>query len=95
MVRKHEHPAHDVQLKKLNRVSGQVDGIKKMVIERRYCPEILMQLRAVRAAIKSIEANIMTAHLHHCVQSAMEEGDSKNISAKLDEINRIFSKYSE
>lgn len=95
MVKKHEHPSHDAQLKKLNRVAGQVEGIKKMVEERRYCPDILTQLRAARAAIKSIEADIMTKHLHHCVQSAMEEGDAKGVATKLEEINKIFSKYSE
>lgn len=94
MVKKHEHPSHDVQLKKLNRVSGQVEGIKKMVTERRYCPEILAQLRAARAAIKSIESDIMTTHLQHCVQSAIEGGDTKNVAAKLEEINAIFNKYS-
>jgi CsoR family transcriptional regulator, copper-sensing transcriptional repressor len=95
MAKKHEHPSHEAQLKKLNRVAGQIEGLKKMIEERRYCPDILTQCRAARAAIKGIEAEIMTAHLNHCVQHAMEQGDAKHVATKLEEINKIFVKYSE
>ncbi|MBN8543794.1 MAG: metal-sensitive transcriptional regulator [Alphaproteobacteria bacterium] len=95
MSKKHEHPSHAAQLKKLNRVAGQIDGLKKMIEERRYCPDILTQCRAARAAIKSIEAEIMTRHLQHCVQHALENGDAKNVATKLEEIEKIFAKYSD
>jgi DNA-binding FrmR family transcriptional regulator len=95
MTKKRQHPCHSTQLKKLNRIAGQVDGLKKMIEERRYCPDILMQCRAARAAIKNVEAEIMTTHLNHCVQGAMEAVDTKNLAEKMEEINKIFSKYSE
>lgn len=88
-------PSHATQLKKLNRIAGQVEGLKKMIEACRYCPDILTQCRAVRAAIKSIEAEIMTRHLQHCVQHAMESSDSKQIAIKLEEIEKIFATYSD
>jgi DNA-binding FrmR family transcriptional regulator len=51
----------------LNRIAGQIEGIKKMVDEGRYCPEILSQLRAVRSAVKGIETEILRRHLSSCV----------------------------
>ena len=42
---------------RLNRVSGQINGIKKMIDEGRSCADILVQLRAVSSAIKAIESN--------------------------------------
>lgn len=48
------------KIKRLNRVSGQIEGIKKMVADNRGNTEILMQLRAVRAAVKGMEISLLT-----------------------------------
>ena len=53
----HEHPEHDKVKPLLNRVAGQVEGVRKMIEERRYCPDILTQLKAIRSATKNIEAH--------------------------------------
>ena len=58
-----KHPSHDAEIKRLNRIAGQVEGIKRMIEEGRYCPEILSQLRAVRSAVKGIETEILRRHL--------------------------------
>jgi len=49
-----EHPDHRKELSRINRISGQLDGIKKMIEDRRYCPEVLTQLQAVRGGIKIV-----------------------------------------
>lgn len=87
--------AHDAEIKRLNRVSGQVEGVKKMIEEHRYCPEILSQLRAVRSAIKSIETEILRSHLSSCVTSAMQNGDKVSRDRSIDEVARLFSKFEE
>ena len=69
-----EHPCHQSEIGKLNRISGQVEGIKKMIEDGRYCPDILTQLRAARAAIRTVEANILETHLQHCVTDALAQG---------------------
>lgn len=84
------HPDHGAQLPKLNRVSGQIEGIRSMIVEKRYCPDIMTQLRAARSALKSIEASILEAHLSACVADAMHSGD---VESKISELKDIFKRY--
>ena len=58
-----KHPSHIENIPRLNRIAGQIEGIKKMIEDGRYCPEIISQLRAVRAAVKAVESNILQKHL--------------------------------
>src|ERR1700728_217072 len=89
----HKHPSYSSELPNLNRVSGQVEGIKKMIDERRYCPEILAQLRAIRAAIKSIELRILDTHLSHCVTQACLSQDTQEQRKKIDEIRELIKRF--
>jgi CsoR family transcriptional regulator, copper-sensing transcriptional repressor len=89
----HENPDHSGELSRVNRISGQIAGVKKMIEERRYCPEILTQLRAARSAIKSLEANILEAHLGHCVNDAMTASDAKEVKKKIKELQEIFKRF--
>src|SRR5205085_7469464 len=63
-------------LDRLNRVDGQVRGIARMVEEERYCIDVLTQLQAVRAAIASIEKEMLTTHLSHCFEGAIVSGNT-------------------
>ncbi|WP_458402198.1 metal-sensitive transcriptional regulator [Candidatus Avelusimicrobium sp.] len=85
-----KHPCHKAELPRLNRVIGQLEGIKKMIDEQRYCPEILIQLKAVRSAIISVEKNILSTHLEKCVADSF---DNKNTAQeKIAEIKELFNK---
>ncbi len=88
-----EHPDHSAQMSRLNRIGGQVNGVKKMIEERRYCPEILTQLRAIRAAVQSVEANILETHLGACVGDAFRSGDDKAREDKIKEIVKLFRQF--
>ena len=88
-----KHPCHSGELPKLNRISGQIEGIKRMIDEGRYCPDILTQLRAVRSALRSVEANVLEAHLHHCVSDAIESGDAKKAEAQIEELKTLFKRF--
>ena len=59
------NPNHMENIPRLNRIAGQIEGIKKMIADGRYCPEIISQLRAVRSAVKAVESNILQKHLQH------------------------------
>ena len=87
------HPDHSEQLPKLNRITGQVEGIKKMIEERRYCPDILIQLRAARAALHSIEANLLEAHLHACVIEAFNSDDEMEKNKKIQELKDLYKSF--
>ena len=84
---------HEQELSKLNRIAGQVDGIRKMIADHRDCPEILTQLRAIRAAIRTVEANILEAHLKSCVVESMTHGDRDAAMEKIDELKNLFKRF--
>lgn len=86
-------PSHQAELAKLNRIAGQVEGIKKMIEDRRYCPEIITQLRAVRAALRTVETNILETHLQSCVADAMMRGDKKQAHSKIEELKDLLRRF--
>ena len=85
-----QYPSHSSQISRLNRISGQIEGIKKMIHEQRYCLDILMQITAVRSALKSVEENILERHLNSCVMNAMQSDSEK--CKKVAEIVELFKK---
>ncbi len=89
----HEHPDYKNEIPKLNRVIGQLEGVKKMINEHRYCPDILIQLKAARSAIKSIEKNILSTHLEKCVAESFT--NNENVQDKIKEINQLINKLSD
>lgn len=87
------HPDHGAQLSRLNRVVGQLNGIKRMIETRRYCPEILTQMKAASSALKSVELLILGTHLRHCVAEATRAQGSEQAEAKIDELVTLLEQY--
>lgn len=79
---------HKDQIVRMNRIAGQVAGITRMIEEERYCLDILLQLRAVRAALKRVEGNILQRHMQNCVAEAL--GDNPNAQQKVAELQKLF-----
>lgn len=77
---------HSAELRRLSRIKGQVEGVERMIIEKRYCPEIVIQIKAVRSALRSLEANIIEGHMRHCVKDAIKSKDPIVVQEKLEEI---------
>jgi CsoR family transcriptional regulator, copper-sensing transcriptional repressor len=57
---------------RINRIVGQVGGVKKMIEEDRYCVDILNQIAAVRSALDQLGVQMLTGHLESCVLGADE-----------------------
>ena len=74
---------------RLNRIEGQVKGIKKMVEEDRYCNDILMQLSAIQNSIQSLSNHILERHLYTCVSDQLAQGDL----TVLDEVTSLFKRF--
>jgi DNA-binding FrmR family transcriptional regulator len=77
---------------RLNRIEGQVRGIRRMVQEPRACIEILQQLAAAEAALNRISLAIFKHHVDTCVTSAIANGDADR-HAQLDELVDIFDRF--
>ena len=86
------HPCHDSQVNRLRKIEGQVRGLQKMIEERRYCMDIVSQLRAVQGALKKVELRILETHLQHCVQGALNSRNSEDAEAKIQEIIQLLQK---
>jgi DNA-binding FrmR family transcriptional regulator len=87
------HPSHEEQLPRLNRIAGQIEGVKKMIQERRYCPDIMTQLHAVRSAIRNLEIQILDTHLSHCVIDAFQQTDQEKQKQKIEEIRQLIKRF--
>lgn len=88
-----KYPSHIDNIPRLNRIAGQIEGIKKMIEAGRYCPEIISQLRAVRSALKSVESNILQKHLQHCVAQSFASTEDKE--QKIAELKTLFDRFND
>jgi len=91
--------AIDSEMKKnlqlrLRRVEGQVRGLQKMVEQDRYCPEILEQMSAVHASLRSIERVLLRGHLQHCATEALRSGDEKKAERTYEELTELLYRHS-
>ncbi|RME18507.1 MAG: transcriptional regulator [Bdellovibrio sp.] len=77
---------HHKQLNRLKRIEGQVRGLRRMVEEKRYCMDIVVQIKAIRAALRSVEMKIVEEHIHGCVLKAVKSSSDKKKKEILDEI---------
>jgi len=77
---------------RLNKIEGQIRGIRKMLDEDRDCEEILLQISAVNAALTNTARIILESHLEHCVVEAIRRGDETDTIASLKKVITQFSK---
>lgn len=84
------HPDHGTLVPKLNRIEGQISGIKKMIEDRRYCPEIIQQVRAAKKALASVEILLLDKHINHCVLNAVDSKDKVEREKKIQEVLDII-----
>lgn len=84
---------HKNSLTLVNRIAGQVGAVGRMIEEDRYCPDILNQVRAARAALKTLEGRILEAHLQSCVREAFDSGSQEEQHEKIKQIVEVFTRY--
>ncbi len=83
------HPDNSAEVKRINRMVGQLEGVKKMIESNTYCPEILIQTKAISSAMRSLEMVILEKHINHCVKNAVSKS-SFDIDKKMEELVSIF-----
>ncbi len=84
------HSCHKDQTARLNRIEGQIRGISKMIDSDKYCIDILNQIKAVKNALSSVEANILEKHLAECVKDTFRNG--QDFEKKVDEIIKTLKR---
>ncbi|MDR0492512.1 MAG: metal-sensitive transcriptional regulator [Nitrososphaerota archaeon] len=68
---------------RLARIEGHVRGLKKMVEEDKTCPEILLQIIAIRAALGKVSRIILEDHIETCLKQAANSGETEQTLQEL------------
>ena len=77
---------------RLRRIEGQVRGVARMIEEDRYCIDVLTQIRAVRAALRGVEDEVLKDHVEHCVEGAIASGDGAEQRRKVQELLAVLTR---
>jgi len=85
-------PNHEDQLARLNKIDGQLKGIRRMIEERRYCIDIISQIKAVVGALDQVQMGVLEKHVHHCVRDAAATKDQAALEEKMEEIVKVLAK---
>ncbi len=75
---------------RLNRIEGQVRGIRKMLEESAYCIDILMQVAAAKAALDSFSKELLTEHINTCVADDLKRGSFEKTEELTDAIKKLM-----
>ncbi|HBB30930.1 MAG TPA: hypothetical protein DDZ80_09035 [Cyanobacteria bacterium UBA8803] len=75
---------------RLSRIEGHIRGIKTMVQESRPCPDVLVQIAAVRGALNRVARIILDEHLTECIARA---ADQSNIEAEIEELKAALDRF--
>ena len=77
-------------INRLNRIEGQVRGIRKMVENNAYCPEILIQVSAANAALNSFTKVLLASHIRSCVAEDIREGKEETIDELVTVLQKLM-----
>ncbi len=75
---------------RLNRIEGQIRGIKGMVEKDAYCDDVLNQIAAVQSALNSVGRILLEGHMKSCVIERIQEGDNAVIDELLTTMNKLM-----
>jgi CsoR family transcriptional regulator, copper-sensing transcriptional repressor len=86
------YPNHEAQLARLARIEGQLRGVRKMIEERRYCIDIVSQIKAITAALKQVQLGVLEKHIHSCVRQSLESQDPDLVEEKIGEVVQVLGR---
>lgn len=75
---------------RLNRIEGQIRGIKGMIEKDTYCDDVLNQIAATQSALNSVGRLLLEGHMKSCVVERIQEGDHEVIDELLITVNKLL-----
>lgn len=87
-----ERPDEEVKalIHRLNRIEGQIRGIRSMVEKSAYCPDILTQTAAVSAALNGFKKELLAAHIRTCVARDIRDGRDETIDELVCTLQKLM-----
>lgn len=79
---------------RLNRLAGQIEGIRRMVGEERGCAEILPQIASIKQAVNGLAGELLQAHIGESVRRSAESGDQEQVIEEIHGVVKSVLKHS-
>ena len=86
----HSEQMKDNLTKRLNRIEGQIRGVKAMIEKDTYCDDVLNQIAAAQSALNSVGKLLLEGHLKSCVVERIQAGESEVIDELLVTVNKLM-----
>ena len=77
-------------MNRLNRIEGQVRGVKKMLEEEQYCVDILTQVSAIQAALNAFNKELLSSHIHSSVVEEIQKGNTDVVDELCESIKKLM-----
>lgn len=75
---------------RLNRIEGQIRGIRGMVEKSAYCPDILAQVAAANAALNAFSRELLAEHIRTCVARDVRQGREETLDELVATIQKLM-----
>ncbi|WP_016950429.1 metal-sensitive transcriptional regulator [Anabaena sp. PCC 7108] len=91
-VHPHVHSEESLRriVNRLSRIEGHIRGVKTMVQQNSPCPDVLLQIAAVRGAIDKVARIVLDEHLTECIARAAQEG---NIESEIEQLKAALDRF--
>ncbi|MBQ7860374.1 MAG: metal-sensing transcriptional repressor [Faecalibacterium sp.] len=83
-------PEYQNLIRRLNRIEGQVRGVRNMVEEDRYCIDILTQVSAISAALEAFNEALLTEHIKSCVVEDIRAGSDTAVDELCKTLHKLM-----
>ena len=90
---RHKHreaTEYDALIRRLNRIEGQVRGVRGMVEKEAYCTDILTQVSAIQSALNAFSRELLSNHIHSCVVQDIQNGHLEVVDDLLVTIQKLM-----
>lgn len=94
-IERKSHNSEEVRqnlVHRLNRIEGQIRGIKRLIERETYCDDVITQIAATQAALNSVAKILLEGHMKSCVVDRIKEGDMKVLNELLVTIQKLMKK---
>ena len=89
-IKEREESEYKDLITRLNRIEGQVRGVKSMVEEDRYCVDILTQVSAIQAALNSFNKELLQRHIKSCVCEDIKSGKEEAVDELCELLKKLM-----
>ena len=76
--------------KRLNRIEGQVRGVKKMIENDAYCNDVLNQILSIKSALDSVNTLILESHINNCLVEKIKNDDKEVLNELMSTISKVI-----